>query len=134
MQFSLAALTPTRGRPAYVYEIEINEVAPGFHILDPLKEITSGLNGPLNTPTYQHDGHPDFILGVVDPENQAACLNKVCTQPPGSGGTPRPANLSIELETIVRAIRDSEILSLGTIPAALVRNRFNVWGIEDNEN
>ena len=33
-------------------------------------------------------------------------------------------NLTIELETLVRALRDSEILALGIIPAICVKNSY----------
>lgn len=41
--------------------------------------------------------------------------------------TPRSPNLSLELETFVRALRDAEILAYGTIPAACVVNCFDVY-------
>ena len=48
-------------------------------------------------------------------------------QPPVSEGTPRPPNLTIELETLVRALRDAEILAHGNIPATCVKNRLEVY-------
>ena len=42
-------------------------------------------------------------------------------------GTPRPPNLSLELETFVRSLRDAEILAYGTIPATCVVNCFDVF-------
>jgi hypothetical protein len=84
------------------------------------------LNDPVARNTYQHDGHQDFIMGVVDQCFMAHSLTRICAQPPGSGGTPRAANLSLELETLIRAMRDAEVLSHGAIPAACVRNRFAV--------
>ena len=48
-------------------------------------------------------------------------------QPPSSEGTPRTPNLTIELETLVRALRDAEILAHGNIPPAAVKSRFEVY-------
>jgi hypothetical protein len=118
---------PTEGHPAFIYEIELDEPGLlGVNLLDPVKEIAAALNGPLARITYQHDGHSDFIQGVADPFGMAHCLTKICKQAPGPGAL-RAANLTLELETLVRAMRDAEILSLGAIPAAAIRSRFNVW-------
>lgn len=120
---------PTRSNPAYVYEIEINEPLPsGLRLLDPIKEVAKVLPAPTYPgPSYQHDGPPDFVLGVVNPRNMAHFLALQSQQLPFSEGTPRPANLTLELETLVRAIRDAEILAQGSIPAAYILNRFDVY-------
>jgi hypothetical protein len=49
-----------------------------------------------------------------------------CRQPPPASGTSRPPILKpeLELETLVRSLRDAEILAVGNIPAACVRNRI----------
>ena len=54
-------------------------------------------------------------------------LTQYAKQPPSSEGTPRPPNLTIELETLVRALRDAEILAHGIIPATCVKNSFDVY-------
>ena len=120
---------PTRSNSAYVYEIEINEPLPsGLKLLDPIKEIAKVLPDPTYPgPPYQHDGLPDFVLGVVNPRNMAHFLALQSQQMPFSEGTPRPPNLTLELETLVRAIRDAEILAQGSIPAAYILNRFDVY-------
>ncbi|MDE0400438.1 MAG: hypothetical protein OXL96_21795 [Candidatus Poribacteria bacterium] len=120
---------PTPQHPAYVYEIEINEPIPSdLQLLDPIKEVAPILPPPLGiNPPYQHDGGPDFLLGVVDPINMREFLTQQSPQPPASGGTPRTPNLSIALETLVRTLRDAEILAEGTIPAHCVNHRFEVY-------
>jgi len=119
---------PSRTRPAYVYELSINTPLPaGLQLIDPVKELAKHLNGPFHNPTYQHDGLPEFLLGVVHPRSQAHMLSAHYPQPPGSGGTPRPPNLSMELETLVRALRDSEILAIGNIPSTLIVRKHNVY-------
>ena len=54
-----------------VHEIEIQEpLPPGLHLLDPVKEVAQMLPPPTSSgPPYQHDGLPDFLLGIVDPGN-----------------------------------------------------------------
>ncbi len=114
--------------PAFVYEIEINEPIPsGLKIIDPIKEVAPVLPLPLGiNPPYQHDGGPDFLLGIVDPTNMGEYLTQHAPQPPDSGGTPRTPNLTIDLETLVRTLRDAEILAEGTIPADCVKHKFKV--------
>ena len=120
---------PSPSNPAYVYEIEINEPLPvGLKLLDPVKEVAQMLPMPTSPgPPYQHDGLPDFLIGVVNPRNMQRFLAPHSMQLPSSEGTPRPPNLTLELETLVRALRDAEILAQGIIPSACVQNRFDVY-------
>jgi hypothetical protein len=120
---------PTLRDPAYVHEIEVQEpLPPGLHLLDPVKEVAQMLPPPTSSgPPYQHDGLPDFLLGIVDPGNMGHFLAQHAMQPPSSEGTPRSPNLTIELETLVRALRDAEILAHGIIPATCVKNSFDVY-------
>lgn len=119
---------PTLNNPAYVYEIEMPDPLPDeMTILDPVKEIAKILLPPAMGPPYQHDGSQEFLLGVVDPRNMGHFLVQQATQPPSNGGTPRPPNLTLELETLVRALRDAELLAYSSIPANCVQNRFDVY-------
>lgn len=120
---------PTASNPAYVYEIEFQDQLPsGLKMLDPVKEVAQTLPAPPTIgPAYQHDGAPEFLLGVVDPRNMGHFLVQHSPQPPSSEGTPRSPNLSLELETFVRALRDAEILAYGTIPAPCVVNCYDVY-------
>ena len=120
---------PTPQHPAYVYEIEINEpISSGLKLLDPIKEIAPILPKPLDVnPPYQHDGGPAFLLGVVDPVNMREFLKQHALQPPASAGTQRTPNLTIALETLVRTLRDAEILGEGTIAANCVNHKFAVY-------
>ena len=123
-----SARPPTPNDPAYVYEIEIQFPLPaGLQLLDPVKEVAKILPDlPGQGLPYQHDGLPTFLLGVVAPKNMQQFLAQHAPQPPSSEGSPRPPNLSLELETLVRALRDAEILALGIIPATCVRNCFRI--------
>jgi hypothetical protein len=115
----------TPENPGYVYEIEISDDKE-CGILDPVKEIAKSLPRPGQDPNYHHDGEPTFLLGVVDPVNMQACLQIQCLFPPLSAGTPRTPYLSEQLEGMVRALRDAEILVMGKVPRALVRYRYEV--------
>ncbi len=125
----ISTRTPTPQDPAYVYEVEIEfPLLSGLQLLDPVKVVAQALPDIASPgPPYQHDGIPNFLLGVVDSENMREFLEKHAPQPPSSEGTPRPPNLSIELETLVRALRDAEILALGIIPAVCVKNCFDIY-------
>lgn len=125
--FSRARATPTS--PAYVYEVQITDPVPrGLTLIDPVNEITTALSDPLNGCPYHHDGLPTFLLGVVDPTRMGHHLTSLPPCPPVGPATMRsyPASLSDELKTLVNALRDSEILALGTIPASLITNRYAV--------
>ena len=126
---SSSAKVPNVNEPAYVYEIEIQEPLPqGLELLDPVKEVAKTLPTPTSIgPPYQHDGFPDFLLGIVDPRSMGHYLEQHSMQPPSGEGTPRTPNLSIELETLVRTLRDAEILAHGNITANSVKNRFEVY-------
>ena len=119
---------PTSAKPAYVYEIEIYDPLPmGLTVLDPIQEILKAFPSPLNGATYQHDGNTDFLMGIIDPRGMATSLTTHIKTPPPGGATPRPANLTSELETIVRALRDSELLAIGAIPTNCITNRYEVY-------
>jgi hypothetical protein len=109
-----------------VYEIEILDDKTVRYV-DPIIEIAHSLPGVLQSPTYRHDGSQAFLLGVVDPVKNLNDLQQPCVFPPGTAGTPRAANLSLELEALVRALRDSEVMINGNVPASLVRNRYSVY-------
>ena len=119
-----SAALPTVTRPAYVYEIDIDP-SHGLEVIDPLYEVSRLFKNPLTPSSYHHDGSQSFILGVVDPARMAAYLSAPAPQPSlTSGGTSRPPNLTIELETMVRALRDAEILVVGAVPSVCVVTRF----------
>ena len=99
----------------------------GLQIIDPVKEIGAAIPRSLASSSYQHDGLPDFLLGVVNPTLMSNFLTMPILQPPSAGGTTRPPNLSLELETLVRALQDAEILAVGNIPTSCVRYRYRVW-------
>jgi hypothetical protein len=111
----------TQANPGYVYEIEINDPLPaGMLLLDPIKVVADHAPSPL-APPYQHDGRSDFLLSVIDTSIVATPVLL-----PAGGATPRQPNLTIEIETLVRVLRDAEILA-NIVPRACVSNRIDVW-------
>ena len=118
---------PTPNHPGYVYEIEWNEHPYAPRLLDPVKELSLHLPEPYEQFYYQHDGPPEYLLGIVSPTLHRTLLSLPYPQPPPAGGTPRSPRLTIELESIVRALRDAEVLACGPIPASHVRNRYEVY-------
>jgi len=118
---------PTPNNPAYVYRIEISNPPPiNLTLLDPIKFVAQNLPSALDPP-YQHDGMPSFLLGVVDPIGNVKHRSAPYTQPPPGGGASRPPNLTTELEALVKALRDAEILAVGTIPASCITARYPIY-------
>jgi hypothetical protein len=114
--------------PGFVYEIELSAPLPvGLVILDPVREVANNAPGPLEPGSYQHDGPPDFLIGVVDPLRMGRYLMAPYLQPPPGTGTPRPPRMSDELEALVRALRDAEVIVVGNIPSSAVVNRYPVY-------
>lgn len=117
---------PTAALPAYVYELQVPD-APGIVLIDPVDFVASRHANPLISPSYHHDGDQNFLGLFAYPLASGGALGKA-PRPPGMGGSgTRPPNLSIELETIVFAIRDAEILAHGNISAAWIINRYDIF-------
>ena len=97
-------------------------------VLDPVTEIVRSFPSPLSQFSYQHDGDQNFLLGVVDPPNLGLNmhLHARVREPAGQPGARTP-NLSDELRALIRALRDSEVLVIGTIPQSCFRNRYDVY-------
>ncbi len=123
----LSVIRATPLNPGFVYEIELTDPLPvGLIVLDPIREIANNSPGPLEKNSYHHDGEQTFLLGVIDPDRMKRYLTKNTIQAPPAGGTPRPPNLTGELEAMVRSLRDSEILAIGNIPKSAIVQRHEV--------
>jgi hypothetical protein len=110
-------MAPTATNPAFVYEIDIPDPPPtGMTVIDPVAAVAAAHSNPLISLSYHHNGDSQFLLGVVDPVKMAAERMAPIRVPPGSTATPGPANLTLPLETFVRALRDAEVLILDFIP------------------
>jgi hypothetical protein len=120
--------TPAATAPAFVYEIELGEPLPdGLRLIDPVTYLAGKFPPPTADSSYYHDGDSTFLLGVINYTLMTTALKQEVRQPPSAQGTPRAPNLSPELETLVRALRDAEILAVGNVPASCVRSRYEVW-------
>jgi hypothetical protein len=118
---------PNAIRPAYVYEVEIEENdRHGTRLIDPVVEIAKSLGSPYDARSYHHDGDSTFLLGIADPVRHETELNQPVKHPPPGTGVRRTPLLHIELEALVRALRDSEILAFGAVAAAQIRRRIDV--------
>jgi hypothetical protein len=116
---------PTARDPAYVYEIEIN-AAHGVMLIDPVKEVANGAPNPLDPNPYQHNGHPNVMLGVTWPL-MASLLRLPVPVPPGAATSAAPtARIGPHLWAMIAALRDAEILAIGDIPSGCVLRRYSV--------
>jgi hypothetical protein len=124
----MGRIPPSPSNSGHVYVVEINAVSPPIAaVIDPVAEIASQNASSLARLSYHHDGDQNFLLGVVDPTNMSHHLASPVQDPPGSARPPRQAHLSKELQTLVSALRDAEILVAGTIPSTCFTIRHDVW-------
>jgi len=119
---------PRAGQPAYVYRIVIDEHdGHETKLVDPVITIAAQLQSPYDWKSYHHDGEQSFLLGIVDPTGHKEEMAREALFPPGELPTPRPPQLHAELEALVRALRDAEVLALGRIAKAQVKERWEVY-------
>jgi hypothetical protein len=108
----------TKATPGYVYVIDIPDpLPPGLVLFDPVVELGGSLSSPGALVSYQHDGSPQFLIGVVSPRRHRRYRVGPCVKAPPAPSGP-PSAPSPSLETMVCALRDAEILAMGPIPAA----------------
>jgi hypothetical protein len=96
-------------------------------VLDPIAEIAAYVNSPLAPSSYHHDGDMNFLLGIVSPITMQNHLVAHAPQPTGTTMPPRPPRLTDELLAIVRALRDAEVIVLGSIPPHCVVAREPIF-------
>ncbi len=120
---------PTRTLPSYVYVIDVPDPPPmGLSVYDPIEYVASHNKNPLMSPSYHHDGGAKLLLALVDPVAHAALLTSTPSRAPGLAGTaPSGPRVTQELETMANALRDAEVLVVGTIPKAWVAHRFDIY-------
>jgi hypothetical protein len=117
---------PTRASPAFVYEVEIPD-SPGVAVVDPVDFIASKHANPLVSPSYHHNGSQSFLGVVAYPRAHIGVVPRAPRPPGMAGAGTLPAHRSIELEAIVYAIRDAEVLVHGNIPSTWIRIRHDVY-------
>ena len=123
-EVSSVRASPTAANPAYVYLIDLSDPLPtGLSLYDPVKMIANMVPPPPAPVPYQHEGTPDYLLGVVDPNTYGHFLIAHRLSSSAAGGTPSTSTdtPSSSLVALVRALRDSEILACGLIPPHCIR-------------
>jgi len=119
---------PTRAKPGYVYEIDIDKhLLSTLTLIDPVCDVADHNTDPAGHHTYHHTGDPNYLLAVIAPRRFGHLLLAPAPVPPG--GTPPSAApaLTRDLTTIVRALRDAEILVQGNLPAACFVGRHDIY-------
>jgi hypothetical protein len=121
---------PTARNPAFVYEIDIDPNDPRvdhYRLVDRVFEISKErCNKPLAAPSYHHNGDKTFLLSIVDPARFATYGVGKAPVPKGSANNSSVHSTS-ELDALVCALRDAEILFVGAIPVQCVIDRHDVW-------
>lgn len=114
---------PTTAVPAYVYELDIPN-ASSATLIDPVQELAKFLGTPFASFFYQHNGAQDVLLGLVD----SAMFGHVLARQIRSPGAPtgRGPNITDELQALVRALRDAEVLAQGAISRACLVHKHPV--------
>ena len=117
---------PTQANPGYVYEVDLVGQAP----IDPIASVSGNVPFPqiamaLPLP-YHHNGDRDFALGVAG----SALHKPSLSRPPRQAVTPHfPMNPTCRAEfvALLFALRDSEVLALGPVPATCIRRVFHIF-------
>jgi hypothetical protein len=114
----------TSTMPGYVYEIDTSIIS--LPLVDPVAEISSAhsVTGVGHLPTH-HDGGSELILGIAAPSIHGPALAAHPRRPGTS--LARPATVTPELNALVFALRDAEVLVHGALPPACVVHRHDVW-------
>jgi len=115
----VAGQIPTRGNPAFVYEVFFDAtLPPGVQLFDPVETIVSA-TARAAFGMYQHDGGPDYLLGIINSRRFGKTLLRPRITPSGPDIT--SPILTPELKSIVRSLRDAELIATGVIPVANIR-------------
>jgi len=112
----------SKANPGYVYVLDTS-ISP-LQVVDPVLEVAQGQKAAKKWST-DHDGGPDLILGIAASSFHPAILT---TNPKRRGASlARAPSITTELNALVFALRDAEILVTGGIPPACIVDRDDVW-------
>lgn len=116
----------SQAQPGTVYEIDTALCPAQLPLVDPANAILTAnpALGVGNLPTH-HDGGQDLILDIASPALHATVL----TTPPPRLGNALPAGPAIqrELQAVVFALRDAEVLIAGNVPANCIVGVHSVY-------
>jgi hypothetical protein len=108
--------TATKANPGYVYQIDPGQ-DPALVLVDPIAALASSTHW-----LHDHNGGQDLILAIAAPAQFPAVLT---TPPKQLAALPRPPQFSSEMQTVVFALRDAEILA-EVVPRSCVLSRTAV--------
>lgn len=110
----------TQANPGYVYQVDLSVLSAAPALIDPVQHISSS-NG--HQPAHSHNGGYELIAEVaqVDPPTTTF------TRPYHQNGSTCHPTITDELQALIRAIRDAEILIHGAVPHGAVVYRHVVY-------
>jgi hypothetical protein len=115
----------TAASPGYVYTIDIpNPLPPDIQLYDAVHEIATTIPSHLPQTLYQHEGRPEYLLGVADSSFSHHLLSYYFD--PAGHLTSQNDAPSQYLRTLVHALRDAELLAYDSIPAKYIKHRIAV--------
>jgi hypothetical protein len=109
----------SKSQPGYVYLVDLQQLAKAAQVkvVDPVSELIGALNGSL---VHNHNGDGGLMA-------QLALGLPVSTTSTGRFGKATPLRLSAELQVLINAVRDAELLVEGSLPPAVVTDRDDVY-------
>lgn len=110
----------TKAAPGLVYQIDLSALSALPALVDPVLTISRGLNGQ-----YAH-GHNGGFLALSEIAQTALGPGGYTPTQHVGGGT-CPLIVTSELQALVRAIRDAEILVQGNVPAGAIIKVHQVY-------
>ncbi|WP_348751651.1 hypothetical protein [uncultured Aquincola sp.] len=102
--------------PGYVYEVDVSQMGVPFTFVNPLERLIAGSNGRY---CHEHNG-----TGALLAEIAAGMLSWSAAMQ--SGMQYVTPTVTPELRALVFAVRDAEVLSDRSVPAAAIFRRHNV--------
>lgn len=106
--------------PGFVYEVDLSALSVAPKLVDPVAEIAALGNGFFS---HKHDGSPNLILEVATGK---LALGQI-SQAHQTGGLFLTPSVSQELNALIFAIRDAEVLVAGNVLAGAVVNVHPVF-------
>jgi len=103
-------------QPGYVYEIDLSQIDPIPTWYNPIEEISKAPG-----PSHKHNGNSNLLNGII-----GLNVSVLTTQVPTIGGRPQLPVVNPELQALVYALRDSEVL-LTSVNRACITRRVDVY-------
>lgn len=109
----------TKANPGHVYVVDLQQLPPGAHVkvVDPLAEVIGALNGSL---AHDHNGDVGLMA-------QLAMGLPLLATTPGRFNKAAPLRVTHQLQVLINAMRDAELLVEGMLAPAAVIDRDDVY-------